>query len=186
MSPIPVNPSTPSTLSAASLASLASHFARAVSHVLTTRDEDEDKKCHPAPNINLCEKPNASKPTAGIVVGTIAGLVFGTTVITLIILHIRRQRQDKREFPKNNQELDDYGIGPMAPASTGTPARPQKAYRQPRVEPDAEDDDDLKPPRRRDSLNSLARSIRGNPDAYKSRPDDTSHDMKPVEPVSQL
>ncbi|KAI1803056.1 hypothetical protein F4811DRAFT_359863 [Daldinia bambusicola] len=181
MSPIPVNPSIPSA------ASLASHFARAVSYVLTTRDEDEDKKCHPRPDIDLCEKPNASKPTAGIVVGTIGGLLFGITVGTLIVLHIRRQRQDRREFPKNNQELDDYGIGPMAPAPTAQPARPQKAYRQPHVEPvDADDDDDLKPPRRRDSLNSLARSIRGNPDAYKSRPDDTSHDMKPVEPLSQL
>ncbi|KAK6950546.1 hypothetical protein Daesc_008874 [Daldinia eschscholtzii] len=149
-----------------------------------SRDEDEDKKCHPTPDIDLCEKPDASKPTAGIVVGTIGGLLFAITVGTLVVLHIRRQQQDRREFPKNNQELDDYGIGPMAPAPAAKPPRPQNAYRQPHVEPD--DSDDLKPPRRRDSLNSLARSIRGNPDAYRSRPDDTSPDMKPVEPASQL
>ncbi|KAI0115407.1 hypothetical protein F4814DRAFT_321166 [Daldinia grandis] len=177
MSPLPINPSIPSA------ASLASHFARAISHVLTTRDEDEDKKCHPRPDIDLCEKPQASKHSTAIIVGVLGGLLVVSTVGTLFVLHIRRQRQDRREFPKNNQELDDYGVGPMPPTTT-KPTRPQNAYRQPRVEPD--DGDDLKPPGRRDSLNSLARSIRGNPDAYRSRADDTSHDMKPVEPTSQL
>ncbi|KAI0846047.1 hypothetical protein F5Y00DRAFT_150566 [Daldinia vernicosa] len=181
MSPLPINPSIPSATS------LASHFARAishVSHVLTTRDEDEDTKCHPRPDIDLCEKPQASQHTTAIVVGVLGGLLVVSTVGILSVLHIRRQRQDKREFPKNNQELDDYGIGPMPPTATAKPTRPQNAYRPPHVESD--DGDDLKPPGRRDSLNSLARSIRGNPDAYRSRPDDTSHDMKPVEPASQL
>ena len=100
------------------------------------------------------------------------------TVATLLFFHFRHKRRDEREWPKNNQELDDYGIGPA-------PQRPKNAYKQPRVDPD--DGDDLAPPRpRRDSLQSLARSLRGNPNAYRSRPDDTSHDMKPVEPSSQL
>ncbi|KAI2785074.1 hypothetical protein F4815DRAFT_451297 [Daldinia loculata] len=183
MSPLPINPSIPST------ASLASHFARAISHVLTTRDEDEDAKCHPRPDIDLCEKPQASNHTVEILIGVLGGLLVVSTVSILLVLHIRRQRQDRREFPKSSQELDDYGVGPMPPTTTAAakpprPTKPQNAYRQPRAEPD--DGDDLKPPGRRDSLNSLARSIRGNPDAYRSRPDDTSLDMKPVEPASQL
>ncbi|KAI8962811.1 hypothetical protein F5Y11DRAFT_178148 [Daldinia sp. FL1419] len=180
MSPFPVSRSIPIP----SATSLASHFSRAVSHVLTTRDEDEEKKCHPRPDIDLCQKPDAGSPTTAIVFGTIGGLLVAITVAVLAVLHIRHQRQERREFPKNNEELDDYGMGPMPTTTTKPPTRPQKAYQQPHVELD--DGDDLKPPGRRDSLNSLARSIRGNPDAYRSRPDDTSHDMKPVEPVSQL
>ncbi|KAI1661841.1 hypothetical protein F4813DRAFT_345950 [Daldinia decipiens] len=181
MSPLPINPAMSPTVS------MASHFARAISYVLTTRDEDEDAKCHPRPDIDLCEKPQASNHTMAILIGVLGGLLVVSTVGTLFVLHIRRQRQEAQEFPKSNQELDDYGVGPMPPAPAAKPPRPirpENAYRQPHAEPD--DGDDLKPPGRRDSLNSLARSIRGNPDAYRSRADDISHDMKPVEPASQL
>lgn len=117
---------------------------------------------------------------------TSSGLLVVVTATILVILHYRHKRNDEREWPKNNQELDDYGVGPMPPSRGGAVGKPKSAYRPPRV--DADDDSDTLPaPReRRDSLQSLARSLRGNPEAYRSRPDDTSHDMKPVEPVSQL
>ncbi|KAI1395139.1 hypothetical protein F4819DRAFT_212000 [Hypoxylon fuscum] len=172
MSPLPVDRST-------SLASTTTRLARSIFHLLKAREDDP---CHPQPNIDLCEKPNAASHTTEITVGTLGGLlVLGTTGI-LIFLHFRRKRRDEQEWPKNNQELDDYGVGPMP---TAAPGRPKNAYRQPRVDPD--DDGHLpRPGARRDSLQSLARSIRGNPNAYKSKPDDITHDMKPVEPTSQL
>ncbi|KAI1386002.1 uncharacterized protein F4822DRAFT_359616 [Hypoxylon trugodes] len=176
MSPLPVDHEAATT-------SPASHITRAVIH-LFTRDDD-DAKCHPQPNIDLCEKPDSAKQTSTIVIGTLAAVLVVATLSILTIFHLRRKRRDELEWPKNNQELDDYGVGPMPPSQ---PSKPKNTYRKPRVE----DDDDIKsganlpPPRRRDSLTSLARSIRGDPDAYRSRPDDTSHDMKPVEPLSQL
>ncbi|KAI0838560.1 hypothetical protein F5Y06DRAFT_296636 [Hypoxylon sp. FL0890] len=160
----------------------AASSARAVFGFLAARDDAEDKKCHPQPNIDLCEKPAASSDATSIVVGTLSGALVVLTIGTLLFLHFRRKRRDEREWPKNNQELEDYGFGP-AP-STGAPSKPKNTYRQPRV--DDETEQNLPPPGRRDSLSSLARSLRGTPDAYRSRPDDTSHDMKPVEPASQL
>ncbi|OTA90949.1 hypothetical protein M434DRAFT_397607 [Hypoxylon sp. CO27-5] len=160
----------------------AASSARAVFRFLAARDDAEDKKCHPQPNIDLCEKPAASSDATSIVVGTLSGALVVLTIGTLLFLHFRRKRRDEREWPKNNQELEDYGLGP-AP-STKAPSKPKTAYRQPRVDDDTERN--LSPPGRRNSLSSLARSLRGTPDAYRSRPDDTSHDMKPVEPVSQL
>ncbi|KAI1771088.1 hypothetical protein F4818DRAFT_221327 [Hypoxylon cercidicola] len=179
MSPLPVDQSTwSSTLSLSTTSLVRSIF-------LSARDESDDAKCHPQPNIDLCEKPDSAKVTGEIVIATLGGLLVVVTATILVFLHYRHKRRDEREWPKNNQELDDYGIGPIPSSDTGAPKRPKNAYRQPRVDPD--DDNALSPPRpRRDSLQSLARSIRGNPDAYRSRPDDTSHDMKPVEPLSQL
>ncbi|KAI1075123.1 hypothetical protein F5B20DRAFT_395638 [Whalleya microplaca] len=161
---------------------------------LLTRETDPDK-CHPSANVDLCEKPNAASNTTGIVVGTTFGLLVSVTLGTLLFLHLKRRRRDAREWPKDNQELDDYGLAPERPKNAPSPstnanagAKPSNTYRPPRVDPDDNDDGHLPPPGRknRDSLSSLARSLRGNPEAYKPRPDDTSHDMKPTEPTSQL
>ncbi|KAI0379486.1 hypothetical protein F5Y04DRAFT_129578 [Hypomontagnella monticulosa] len=162
----------------------SSLLARAIFHILSIRADDDDAKCHPSPNIDLCEKPELANHTSEIVIGTLGGVVALITIATLAFFHLRRQRADAREWPKNNQELDDYGVGPM-PASSA-PRKPKNAYQAPRVDDDDDVKGDLRPPVRRDSLQSLARSLRGNPDAYRSRPDDTSVAMKPVEPVSQL
>ncbi|KAI0008264.1 hypothetical protein F4779DRAFT_618818 [Xylariaceae sp. FL0662B] len=151
---------------------------------LVTRETDSDK-CHPSPNVDLCEKPNASSNTTGIVVGTTFGVLVSLTVAALLILHLRRRRRDAREWPKDNQELDDYGVAPDRPKNTNANVKPN-AYRPPRV--DSVDDHNHPPPPSRkngDSLNSLARSLRGNPEAYRPRRDDM-YDMKPVEPSSQL
>ncbi|KAI5859839.1 hypothetical protein GGS23DRAFT_263333 [Durotheca rogersii] len=179
MSPFPADHAVAAPLSSFS-ASVAGRFARRAFRILTRADEVDP--CHPRPNIDLCEKPNASNSTTAIVVGTLGGLLAFVTIATLVILHIRHQRKDEREWPKNSQqELDDYGVGPMPAA----PPKSKSAYQKPRA--DADDGADyLPPPRRRDSLQSLARSIRGTDSAYRSRPDDTSHAMKPVEPLSQV
>ncbi|KAI2465353.1 hypothetical protein F4781DRAFT_409595 [Annulohypoxylon bovei var. microspora] len=175
MSPLPADQAASSS---------SSHFARAILHLLTTRDDDETyAKCHPQPNIDLCEKPEAASNTTTIILSVIGGILAVGTISTLIFFHLRRSRRDAQEWPKSQQELEDYGIAPMP--SSGAPPRPKNAYRQPSVGPD--DADHLPPPPgRRDSLKSLARSIRGNPDAYRPRPDDTAHGMKAVEPTSQL
>ncbi|KAI1103681.1 hypothetical protein F4804DRAFT_217550 [Jackrogersella minutella] len=180
MSPLPADHAAPSSPSA------ASHLARAIARVLAPRDDDSYAKCHPQPNIDLCEKPDAASNTSTIVIGTLGGLLAAATIITLVVLHLRRQRRDEREWPKNNQELEDYGIGPIysSTATVPAPPRPKNAYRQPRVDPD--DGGHLPPPGRRDSLKSLARSIRADPTAYRPKPDEVSHDMKPVEPTSQI
>ncbi|KAI0891020.1 hypothetical protein F4806DRAFT_501485 [Annulohypoxylon nitens] len=179
MSPVPVDQAA------------ASHIAQVISHILKTRDDEDDAKCHPQPNIDLCEKPEAASNTTTIVLSVLGALLVVGTIATLAVFHFRRQRRDAQEWPKNQQELEDYGIGPM-PSKTTTsasaaPPRPKNAYRPPQVESEnGGGRDHLPAPSRRDSLTSLARSIRGNPDAYRSRPDDTSHDMKAVEPTSQL
>ncbi|KAI4861338.1 hypothetical protein F4820DRAFT_434014 [Hypoxylon rubiginosum] len=185
MSPLPADQSTPSS----SLSVSTTRLVRSVLR-LYTRDDSDDAKCHPQPNIDLCEKPDSAKLTSEIVIGTLGGVLVIVTLSLLVFLHYRHKRRDEREWPKNNQELDDYGMGSTTPSSNAAaPGRPKNAYKRPRVDPDDDDDaaSNLPPPgARRDSLQSLARSIRGNPDAYRSRPDDISHDMKPVEPLSQL
>ncbi|XXH02103.1 hypothetical protein Hte_008469 [Hypoxylon texense] len=185
MSPLPADRSTRSSPFSIATARLVRSVVR-----LYTRDDADDAKCHPQPNIDLCEKPDSAKLTSEIVIGTLGGVLVVVTVSLLVFLHYRHKRRDEREWPKNNQELDDYGMGSTATApssNAAAPGRPKNAYKRPRVDPDDDDDGKLPPPGpRRDSLQSLARSLRGNPDAYRSRPDDTSHDMKPVEPSSQL
>ncbi|KAI1089275.1 hypothetical protein F5B19DRAFT_495584 [Rostrohypoxylon terebratum] len=185
MSPVPVDQAASSSVS---------HIARAISHLLKARDDESDAKCHPQPNIDLCEKPEAASNTTTIVLSVFGAILVVGTVATLAFFHFRRQRRDAQEWPKSQQELEDYGIGPMPNKTTTTttptsaaPPRPKNAYRPPHVESEnGGGRDHLPAPSRRDSLTSLARSIRGNPDAYRSRPDDTSHNMKAVEPTSQL
>ncbi|KAI2606783.1 hypothetical protein GGR54DRAFT_620166 [Hypoxylon sp. NC1633] len=193
--PVPVDQTTPSATQY-----LTIRFLQPLLHLLVTRDDSDDTKCHPQPNIDLCEKPAAADDKTGLVIGVTIGVVVAATLTVLVFFHLRRQRRDRSEWPKNSQELDDYGVAPMpkpkpklpstVPSNNvvgGAPPRPANAYRQPRVEPDSDNDMDIdEPPKRRDSLQSLARSLRGNPEAYRSRRDDTSADMKPVEPASQL
>ncbi|KAI1499098.1 hypothetical protein F5X99DRAFT_296023 [Biscogniauxia marginata] len=156
---------------------------------LLVRDDDEETyaKCHPAPNIDLCEKTGASSHATEISIGVICVVFVGTLLITLTIFHVRRQRRDAAEWPKNNQELDDYGLG--APPVD----RPKNTYQQPRP------GERPPPTKSRNELDNLARSLRnpddraGNPGSRdydygysKRRDDDVTPDMKPVEPASQL
>ncbi|KAI1207891.1 uncharacterized protein F4807DRAFT_169528 [Annulohypoxylon truncatum] len=186
MSPLPAD-------QAAATSPSVKHVARSILHLLRTRDDDA--KCHPQPNIDLCEKPEAASNTTTIVLSVLGGILVIGTISTLIVFHLRRQRRDAQEWPKSQQELEDYGIGPIpsttktSTAGGGAPPRPKNAYRPPHVESEGDrngNSNHLSAPggARRDSLKSLARSIRGNP---ASRGDDVvTHDMKPVEPASQL
>lgn len=59
MSPVPVDQAS------------ASHIAQVISHILKTRDDEDDAKCHPQPNIDLCEKPEAASNTTTIVLSVL-------------------------------------------------------------------------------------------------------------------
>ncbi|KAI0179614.1 hypothetical protein GGR52DRAFT_206335 [Hypoxylon sp. FL1284] len=181
MSPLPADHSAPSS----PISLPATRLARSL-FTLFARDDSDDAKCHPQPDIDLCEKPDSAKRAGEFVIGTLGGLLVIITAVLLVILHYRHKRRDELEWPKNNQELDDYGLGPDPASGATVPGKPKNAYKPPRVDPVDDDGDLPRPGPRRDSLQSLARSLRGNPDAYRSRPDDTSNDMKPVEPSSQL
>ncbi|ORY62364.1 uncharacterized protein BCR38DRAFT_238425 [Pseudomassariella vexata] len=103
----------------------------------------------------LREKPYVSSNLTAIVLGTVSGLVIVILFSTLIFLHLRRRSRDKREWPKDPQELEDYGIDP----SQVKP--PQKAYQQ-----SGTNQKPFVPPgggSSRESLNSLARDIQDNP-----------------------
>ncbi|KAI5920171.1 hypothetical protein F4810DRAFT_684292 [Camillea tinctor] len=164
-------------------------FAR-LARQLLVRDDEDDAKCHPSPNINLCEKTGISSHSAEIVLGVICFLIVGATLTTLTIFHLRRQRSDASEWPKNNQELADYGLDVPEPIN-----KPKNTYQQP-SNPGSGGGGGK--PSSRNSLDHLARSLRnhdgpGHPGSrdhdygYKKRhDDDISPNMKPVEPASQL
>ncbi|KAI1640806.1 hypothetical protein F4809DRAFT_353389 [Biscogniauxia mediterranea] len=160
-------------------------FAR-LARQLLVRDDEDYAKCHPSPNIDLCEKTGISSHSAEIAIGVICFLVVGATLTTLTIFHLRRQRMDAKEWPKNNQELADYGIEVPEPIN-----KPKNTYQQPSSAGAGGKSS-------RNSLDNLARSLRnhdgpGQPGRrdhdynYKrQRDDDISANMKPVEPASQL
>ncbi|KAH9905596.1 hypothetical protein F4778DRAFT_778988 [Xylariomycetidae sp. FL2044] len=180
-------------------------FSRIARYILS---RDDDAKCHPQPNINLCEKPGISDKTTGIAIGVIAGAIVIGVLSVLIFLHLRRKKRDEQEWSgKNLQELEDYGMD--TPASN-TVTRPGKTYQQqPTTIPDmaprhhqnnSHAGDGARDSAKRNSLDALARDLRAhnqnrNDDGqdrdrkkYQARvEDEVSYDnMKPVEPVSQV
>lgn len=50
-------------------AAVATRFGRIARHLIVR--EDDDAKCHPQPNIDLCEKPASSDKTTPITIGVI-------------------------------------------------------------------------------------------------------------------
>ncbi|KAI8631418.1 hypothetical protein F5Y19DRAFT_423714 [Xylariaceae sp. FL1651] len=157
-------------------------FGRLARHLLSTRDDEDYKKCHPQPNIDLCEKPASSGSTTGIVIGSILAVIVLGTVVVLGFLHLRRKRLDEKEWPKNNQELEDYGFEVPSAATR----RPQNTRRgkdeQQRTEVG------ITPPKpERGSLDNLERSLRGQTTgAFKRHDEEISADMKPVEPSDRI
>jgi hypothetical protein len=66
-------------------------------------------------------------------------MVLGLLAV-LIYFHIRRRRADQSEWPRDTQELDDYGFD----VNNQGVARPRAAYQKPRV--DNDDDGKQRPP----------------------------------------
>ncbi|KAH8649940.1 hypothetical protein BX600DRAFT_517165 [Xylariales sp. PMI_506] len=86
-----------------------------------------DCDAHP----NLCVMPAITDKATPIAIGVVsAALVIGLLCV-LTFLHFRRKKRDAREWTKDPQELDDYGMGVDTGAGAGRgPREPQKAYHQ--------------------------------------------------------
>ncbi|KAI1349762.1 hypothetical protein F5Y01DRAFT_288039 [Xylaria sp. FL0043] len=139
----------------------AIRFGRIARH-LVIRDDD-DAKCHPRPDIDLCEKPATSDKTTPITIGVIVGIIVVATFALLTFFHLRRKRKDEKEWPKNNQELEDYGFavpssGARQPAAQHSAPQPQQ---QPHDQYQGFDDKGMASQRpARNSLDNLERSLR--------------------------
>ncbi|KAI0475693.1 hypothetical protein GGR56DRAFT_525449 [Xylariaceae sp. FL0804] len=147
--------------------------------------------------LSVREKPSSNSPaakrTTGIVIGVIVGVILIATVSVLYFLHVRNKKRDEKEWPRNNQELEDYGIEPRGGGggggrrgpSTATPQnQQQKTYPQPaRVEDEEEESGG-----ERRSLEDLQRSLRGNTttSAWKRDSGQIDADMKPVEAMDRI
>ncbi|KAI0186431.1 hypothetical protein EV127DRAFT_484236 [Xylaria flabelliformis] len=160
----------------------AIQFGRLARHLIV-RDDDESK-CHPRPDIDLCEKPASSSKTTPIAIGVIVGIVVVGTGAVLTYFHLRRKRKDQEEWPKNNQELEDYGI--VAPSSTVRP--PQAAHHPPEQPPPQYSERDQRHEPARSSLDNLEHSLRGGQTtgAFRRQDEQISADMKPVQPSDHL
>ncbi|KAI2622032.1 hypothetical protein GGS21DRAFT_494511 [Xylaria nigripes] len=179
---------------------VAIRFGR-IARQLISRDDEEYAKCHPTPDINLCEKPASSSKATPITIGiTIAVVVFGTLGV-LTFLHLRRKRRDEQEWPKSQQELEDYGFAvpsaavrqpPAAYHQQNQPKSPQQQqhqqYDQHRRH-DAQHDTPFAsqqtPPAPHDDLE---RSLRGShtTGAFRRQEEHISADMKPMEPLDRI
>ncbi|TGJ87976.1 hypothetical protein E0Z10_g712 [Xylaria hypoxylon] len=166
-------------------------FGRIARHLVIR--EDDDAKCHPRPNIDLCEKPGSSDKGTPIAIGVIVGVVVLGTLAVLTFFHLRRKRKDEQEWPKNNQELEDYGF--VAPASAVR--QPQAAHHPSQQQQqhdqyqryDGQDDREFasqKPAR--NSLDNLEHSLRGGQTtgAFRRQDEQISADMKPVQPIDRI
>ncbi|KAI0450988.1 hypothetical protein F5B21DRAFT_488623 [Xylaria acuta] len=167
----------------------AIRFGRIARHLIVR--EDDDAKCHPRPDINLCEKPASSDKTTPIAIGVIVGIVVLGTLAVLTFFHLRRKRRDEKEWPKNNQELEDYGIVP--PSSTVR--QPQAAHQpSPQYSEQYQHHDAHREPGfasqqpARSSLDNLEQSLRGGQTtgAFRRQNEQISADMKPVEPSDRI
>ncbi|KAI1123337.1 hypothetical protein F5Y10DRAFT_55441 [Nemania abortiva] len=169
----------------------ALRFGRIARHLIA---RDDDSKCHPQPNIDLCEKPASSDKTTPITIGVIVGIVVVGTFAVLTYFHLRRKRKDKEEWPKNNQELEDYGFavpssGVRQPQPNYQQAPPPQYQEQPQQHDQYQRNDvhhdqgfaSQKPAR--GSLDDLERSLRGGQTtgAFRRQEEQISADMKPVE-----
>ncbi|KAI3318070.1 hypothetical protein HD806DRAFT_540541 [Xylariaceae sp. AK1471] len=169
-------------------------FGRIARHLLAARDEDADKEknCHPQPDVDLCEKPGSSDKTTPIAIGVIVGIIVVGTLAVLTYLHLRRKRSDEKEWPKNNQELDDYGI---EVPSAGV-RQPQNVYHQQdqHSQNNQNNHHDQYEQQPRGSLDDLERSLRGGQatqtaqttGAFRRHDEQISADMKPVEPSDRI
>ncbi|KAJ8122754.1 hypothetical protein ONZ43_g1133 [Nemania bipapillata] len=171
----------------------AIRFGRIARHLIV---RDDDSKCHPQPDIDLCEKPASSDKTTPITIGVIVGIVVVGTLAVLTFLHLRRKRKDKEEWPKSNQELEDYGFA--VPSSSVR--QPQNTHQQPpQQQHDQYQHQDTRqaahhdsglasqnPPRY--SLDDLERSLRGGQTtgAFRRQEEQISADMKPVQPSDRI
>ncbi|KAK5630260.1 hypothetical protein RRF57_005976 [Xylaria bambusicola] len=173
---------------------VAIRFGRIARH-LVIRD-DKEKDCHPQPNIDLCEKPATSDKTTPITIGVIAGILVVGLAAVITFFHFRRKRRDEKEWPKNNQELEDYGF--IDPSPNVRP--PQSAHHTPQSQQQQHQRDqyqryDDSPDRGfasrkpvRNDLDDLERSLRGGQTtgAFKRQNEQVSGDMKPVEPTDRI
>ncbi|KAI0864855.1 hypothetical protein F4860DRAFT_463606 [Xylaria cubensis] len=160
----------------------AIQFGRLARHLIVR--EDDESKCHPRPDIDLCEKPASSSKTTPIAIGVIVGIVVVGTGAVLTYFHLRRKRKDQEEWPKNNQELEDYGI--VAPSSTVR--QPQAAHHPPEQPPPQYSERDQRHEPARSSLDNLEHSLRGGQTtgAFRRQDEQISADMKPVQPSDHL
>ncbi|KAI1748738.1 hypothetical protein F4782DRAFT_516076 [Xylaria castorea] len=175
----------------------AIRFGRIARHLIVR--DDTDAKCHPRPDIDLCEKPASSDKTTPIAIGVIVGIIVVGTGIVLTWFHIRRKRKDEAEWPKNNQELEDYGI--VAPSSTVR--QPQPAHHSPEQPPPQYNEQYNEQYQRhnthdepgfasqkpaRSSLDNLEHSLRGGQTtgAFRHQDEQISADMKPVQPSDHI
>ncbi|KAI8948612.1 hypothetical protein F4801DRAFT_581251 [Xylaria longipes] len=149
----------------------AIRFGRIARHLIVR--DDDDAKCHPRPNIDLCEKPASSDKTTPITIGVIVGIIVVGTLGVLTFFHLRRKRADEKEWPKNNQELEDYGI--VAPSSTVR--QPQTAHHPPQQQQQQYNDQ-----------YNLEQSLRGGQTtgAFRRQDEQISADMKPVEASDRI
>ncbi|KAI1821181.1 hypothetical protein F4861DRAFT_520174 [Xylaria intraflava] len=99
----------------------AIRFGRLARHLIP---RDDDDKCHPEPDINLCEKSATSSNATPITIGVTVGVVVFGTLAVLTFLHLRRKRRDEQEWGKDQQELEDYGFT----ASPTSVRQPPNAY----------------------------------------------------------
>ncbi|KAI0141895.1 hypothetical protein GGR57DRAFT_508852 [Xylariaceae sp. FL1272] len=158
-------------------------FGRLARHLLALRDDDKD--CHPTPDSNLCEHTSTSGNSTGITIGAIAGSIVVVVLAVLVFLHFRRKRMDEKEWPKNNQELDDYGFatgpGPTRQAQNNN-YQPDRFQHPGGME---EGIGAAKPQRL--SLDDLQRSLRGHTtSAFKRHDDDVPIDIKPAMPSDRI
>ncbi|KAJ3575416.1 hypothetical protein NPX13_g4042 [Xylaria arbuscula] len=175
---------------------VATRFGRIARHLITR--DDNDDKCHPQPNIDLCEKPATSDKTTPITIGVIAGIIVVGLAAVITFLHFRRKRRDEKEWPKNNQELEDYGF--TVPSSSAV-REPQTAHHTQQQSQQHQHDqyqryDDspdrsgyASPPKpARNDLDDLERSLRGGQTtgAFRHQNEQVSGDMKPVQPTDRI
>ncbi|KAI0968501.1 hypothetical protein F4678DRAFT_443163 [Xylaria arbuscula] len=168
----------------------AVRFGRIARHLVI---RDDDAKCHPQPDINLCEKPSSSDNSTGVTIGVTIGVIVFVTGAVLTFLHLRRKRKDEKEWPKNNQELEDYGFdvpssGVRQPQAAAHGQAPHQQHQQHDPYQQRYDDKEFgaqKPAR--SSLDNLERSLNGHTTgAFKRQDEFVSVDMKPVEPTDRI
>ncbi|KAI0103366.1 hypothetical protein GGR51DRAFT_254591 [Nemania sp. FL0031] len=179
----------------------ALRFGRIARHLLTR--DDDDSKCHPQPNIDLCEKPASSDKTTPITIGVIVGIVVVGTIAVLTYFHLRRKRKDKEEWPKSNQELEDYGFAVPSssvrqPQANYPPPQYQQQEQQQQQQHNQYQRHDAHPDTgfasqkpARGSLDDLERSLRGGQTtqttgAFRRQEEQISADMKPVEASDRI
>ncbi|KAI1332499.1 hypothetical protein F5Y16DRAFT_179074 [Xylariaceae sp. FL0255] len=160
-------------------------FGRLARHIqiIAARDTNSTN-CHPADNIDLCEKPATSGNGTAITIGAIGGAIAVVLVVLLTYLHLRKKRMDKKEWPKNNQELDDYGFDVPQSQRARRAAQAQTQPSRPTQQGGMSATNNRES---QGSLNDLERSLRGHTtNAFKRHDDDVAIDIKPATPADRI